>query len=555
MRPGCLRYDARIMNSSLAMTPLARWRPSLFVRLSMFALLLLADKILLNGFVDFGRAQEAQGVGAFVRVAQHWGFRFLVAYGASLALFAYVRAGGALQAAVAALHAAPIRLRWLLAHALLLAPLVLLSYALYRYTPDDLSMAAVAVAWSFTALTAALAALLALAPTSNWRALAHALSATSGYALMAALAGIAAMQASQQLWGAAASLTFELVRRVLTPLLPTLLADPTTRVLSTENFAISVAEVCSGLEGVGLVLAFSVAWLVCFRREYRFPQALALIPIGMLVIYVFNVARIAALVLIGDAGYPDVAVYGFHSQAGWIAFNAVACGLVYLSRRSAWLSRRAAAVAETDNPTAVYLMPLLAMLAAGFVSNAVSGRFEYAYPLRTLAVAAALWIYRKPLRRIDWRFSWRAPLVGLCVFALWWSAARWLMPAADRPLGLAAMGPILEALWIACRLGTAVILVPIAEELAYRGFLMRRLGTAHFEELPYARVRFSAVCISAALCGAMYGPLWLPGAAAGLAYGALAVRRDRLGEAVAAHATANALIAATVLAGRDWQLW
>jgi membrane protease YdiL (CAAX protease family) len=49
--------------------------------------------------------------------------------------------------------------------------------------------------------------------------------------------------------------------------------------------------------------------------------------------------------------------------------------------------------------------------------------------------------------------------------------------------------------------------------------------------------------------------LWLPGIVAGLAYGLILVRRGRLGEAVAAHATTNALVAATVLAGDQWQLW
>ncbi len=42
---------------------------------------------------------------------------------------------------------------------------------------------------------------------------------------------------------------------------------------------------------------------------------------------------------------------------------------------------------------------------------------------------------------------------------------------------------------------------------------------------------------------------------AGLAFGLILVRRGRLGEAVAAHATANALIALSVLAADQWQLW
>ncbi len=95
--------------------------------------------------------------------------------------------------------------------------------------------------------------------------------------------------------------------------------------------------------------------------------------------FVLNIVRIATLIVIGSAGFPEIASYGFHSQAGWITFNVVACGLVLMSRRSAWLSRTvsaAAAPATVNNPTAAYLMPLLAIIAAGVVSHALSGKFE-----------------------------------------------------------------------------------------------------------------------------------------------------------------------------------
>jgi len=85
------------------------------------------------------------------------------------------------------------------------------------------------------------------------------------------------MQLAQSLWTPSAELTFDLVRRLLVPIVPTLTADPTTLVLSTNRFAVQIAEVCSGLEGVGLMLAFSGAWLLYFRHEYIFPRALLLI--------------------------------------------------------------------------------------------------------------------------------------------------------------------------------------------------------------------------------------------------------------------------------------
>jgi exosortase E/protease (VPEID-CTERM system) len=306
------------------------------------------------------------------------------------------------------------------------------------------------------------------------------------------------------------------------------------------------------------MLAFSCAWLLYFRREYIFPRALLLIPASVITIFVLNVLRIAALILIGDAGFPDVAVYGFHSQAGWIAFIAVACGLVLLSRQSTWLNRTAAlheASPSTHNPTALYLMPLLAVLAAGSVSRAFSGSFEFFYPLRVIAGLLVLAHYRRRLAAIDWRCSWRGPAVGSCIFLMWIVAAHFLVPQSAMPEKLAAAPASLRWIWIASRIAGAVLIVPIAEELAYRGYLMRRLIKADFESVPYHAVRWPALAIAAVVFGLAHGVLWLPGTVAGLAYGWVLVRRGRLGEAVAAHAVTNALIAVSALEWNQWQLW
>jgi CAAX prenyl protease-like protein len=97
--------------------------------------------------------------------------------------------------------------------------------------------------------------------------------------------------------------------------------------------------------------------------------------------------------------------------------------------------------------------------------------------------------------------------------------------------------------------------VPLAEELAFRGYLLRRLVSPRFETVRFPAARWPALAVSALAFGLMHGVLWLPGIAAGLAYGALAIRTDKLGESVAAHATTNALLAAYVLMFDRWQLW
>jgi exosortase E/protease (VPEID-CTERM system) len=535
-----------------------KFRPGLPVRIALLAAAFFAEKVFLNGFVDFDAAQGAQGLGAVLRVAQHWGFRFLVAFAAAVALFAYVRSSKGLQAAAASVQSAPVRWRWMIGHFLLAAMLAPLSYLLYRRTVTNLSFAAVVAAWMVLGAAAVLAAMLAMSPWAQWRRVGRELGSIWCYAAMAALVGTGAMQLAQSLWTPTAALTFDLVRRVLAPVIPALRADPATLILSTDRFAVQIADACSGLEGVGLILAFSAAWLLYFRREYIFPRALALIPAGMVTIFALNILRIAALILIGNWGFPTAAVYGFHSQAGWVTFIAVACGMVLFSRRSAWLNRTAArsdVSLPTHNPTAAYLMPLLTILAAGVVSHVISSDFDLFYCLRPIAGLLALALYRRKLGSIDWTFSWRGPAVGAVVFLIWIVAAHFLLSARPMPESLAMLSPALRDSWVAGRIAGSIIIVPLAEELAYRGFLLRRLIDPDFESIPYRAVRWPALAVTAVVFGMAHGALWLPGIVAGFAFGLILMRRGRLGEAFAAHATANALIAAFVLGGGQWQLW
>jgi CAAX prenyl protease-like protein len=97
--------------------------------------------------------------------------------------------------------------------------------------------------------------------------------------------------------------------------------------------------------------------------------------------------------------------------------------------------------------------------------------------------------------------------------------------------------------------------VPLAEELAYRGYFLRRLVAADFDSVSFADVGWIPVLVTAVAYGILSGPLWSAGIAAGIVFALLLTRTRRMGEAVAAHAFANALLCAAALLGSQWQLW
>jgi exosortase E/protease (VPEID-CTERM system) len=516
--------------------------------------LFFVEKIFLTQFVDVERADAALGTGEILRVAQHFGFRFIVALVAALTVFVF--AHGNAWRSLTRLEPQRMYLRpaWTAAHLALLALLAWLSSLLFPSTTSSIPFAAVVCLWLACGAAAALCAFAALAPLALWLKAAQALGNIWLYSGAAALAAATVIPLSQEFWQSTTAATFQLVRFILLPILPDLSADPATRILGTQRFGVEILDYCSGLEGMSLIFVFMIAWLWYFRKEYRFPLALLLIPIGVMLMFGLNAVRIAVLVLIGNAGYPEVAAYGFHSQAGWIAFNAVAVGIAAWTRRGPWLNRSEEPLQgdQSDNPTSVFLMPLLAIIAAGMLSHALSGRFEWLYPLRLLACAAVIVIYRRRLAALDWRWSWRGPLLGVGVFLMWSIAVHFLAPDAGMPEALAVASPLLRWSWIACRVAGTVLTVPLAEELAYRGFLMRRLQSREFDSLAYERVSWFAVAVSSAIFGAAHGALWLPGIAAGFAYGWIVKRQGHLGEAVTAHMTTNLLFAAVALGSGNW---
>ncbi len=423
---------------------------------------------------------------------------------------------------------------------------------------------------------------LACVPLRIWT---RTVRANGSLALLASLSGAAAWwlrHPFQSFWDSSSLAhgrilqiaAFYSVRKLLAFVLPDVISDPAAFTLGTPRFLVFIAEECSGLEGLGLVLVFTLAWLWYFRREIRFPRALFLVPCALACVWLLNIVRIAVIILIGDAGAPEVAMVGFHSQAGWIAFTAVALTFSMATRKLSWLQREPASVAHpshhatiastlsanetTESPApAAYLVPFLAILAASFISKAASGYFEWLYPLRFIAAAIALWYFRSEYRKFDWRFGWIAPATGAAIFLAWVIPGLWMYGRLASPLGseLAALSPSMRAAWIAFRVAAAVVTVPIAEELAFRGYLARRLISRNFDQVSFRSLTSPSVCLSSVAFGVMHGSHWFVGILAGLAYAALLKWRGRIGDTVIAHATSNLLLAAWVLIRGDWALW
>lgn len=413
-----------------------------------------------------------------------------------------------------------------------------------------------ALAWAVPLAASLVAWLLLLAPprelASIVRARAGLLAACGATGAVAWWAGTA----TAELWLPLRDATVALVG-VLLPRSGLEIGEEEAGVtLGIGDFAVVVGPTCSGYEGIGLMIVFVAAFLAWFRDVLRFPRALLLLPIGIAAAWLGNGLRLAALLEIGAHVSPEIAMGGFHAYSGSLLFSAIALGLAAFARRSGFFSRTGPGAAEAAAlPTSAasdagaYLLPWLALLATSMLTGAASsGGPDPLYGLRLMAALAVLALRGAPLRALAAPPEPAAVGLGALAVLAW--------------LGLAVLGPAREAAasWpegapsLLARAAGAIAVVPLVEELAFRGYLARRLVDRDFARVPGSRVGPLAIGLSALAFGAMHDRP-LAGAIAGALYGVALRRRGEVSDAVAAHATTNALLLAFVAATGRWDLW
>jgi CAAX prenyl protease-like protein len=114
--------------------------------------------------------------------------------------------------------------------------------------------------------------------------------------------------------------------------------------------------------------------------------------------------------------------------------------------------------------------------------------------------------------------------------------------------------PMLAWAFVSIRLFGIAVLVPIAEELFWRGFLLRWLIDPEWEKVPIGEYTFSS-CAIVTLMFTLAHPEWLAAASYCLLINALLYWRRDLWQCIVAHATSNFVLAMYVLATCNWWLW
>ena len=313
---------------------------------------------------------------------------------------------------------------FLVGHMVALAGFVVLSELVFKENAGVLPDAEITVSlWVVVGLTSMALWVAAFLSTSDggrlWRRGLHALP----LGVVVGLAAWGAGDLTLESWQLLHLSTFWLVHTIMGRIVGHgFISQPQEFIIGTPRFTVQIGEMCCGYEGIGLILILLGIYLWIFRKRLRFPRAFAILPLGMVVIWVANALRIVALILVGDRISPAVALGGFHSVAGWLAFDGVGLSLVALTHRSRFLTleRSAGEPRLATSPTAAYLTPLLAIIATAMITGAFATDVECYYPLRVLAAAAMLGYHRRSYAECRGEVSWWwGGAIGVVVFALW----------------------------------------------------------------------------------------------------------------------------------------
>jgi CAAX prenyl protease-like protein len=154
--------------------------------------------------------------------------------------------------------------------------------------------------------------------------------------------------------------------------------------------------------------------------------------------------------------------------------------------------------------------------------------------LFTLAVAVlvlAIWISPQELFRFPGRFDGFNPRVFPPGSAIYWGT-------------------------ISLRFLRLVVVVPLLEEIFWRGFLLRVLIDENFESVPigsFSWLSFSGVSLCFGL--AHWGPDFPAALITGALYNLVAIRTRSLSSCVLAHAVTNLLLGCYIMKTLQWGFW
>lgn len=216
-------------------------------------------------------------------------------------------------------------------------------------------------------------------------------------------------------------------------------------------------------------------------------------------------------------------------------------------------------------PEVRYAGPFVAFIALLVLFRTLPVPDLLAQVLFVSLMAFVLWLLASPVVDFRVRRGGATVGIGILVFVIWigpdlispayrhlWLFENSIAGKAQGSLpALAQANPAV----LFFRTLRAVAIVPIAEELFWRAWLMRWLISPRFESVPLGAWSAQSFWIVAVLFASEHGSYWDVGFAAGIVYNWWMLETRSLGDLILAHAVTNGCLCAYVIAFGKWEYW
>lgn len=202
---------------------------------------------------------------------------------------------------------------------------------------------------------------------------------------------------------------------------------------------------------------------------------------------------------------------------------------------------------------------IVAGLGDGYAHWAVSAPRYWVYPLQSLVCAALVWHWRKHVTLLPCQGFLTASAIGLLAFVIWIAPQQFFDADARTdgfdPTFFADNGTVY---WLGLigRFARLVIIVPLVEEIFWRGFLLRYLVNEDFRAVPFGTFTWkSFVITSAAFCLEHQPADWPAALLTGALFNLVAYRTRSLAACVLTHAITNLALGLWVMKTGQWGFW
>ena len=207
----------------------------------------------------------------------------------------------------------------------------------------------------------------------------------------------------------------------------------------------------------------------------------------------------------------------------------------------------------------VALLGLSSLLKSPGASLWLAAPEFWVYPLQTFLCAGLLVFYWReyefhPLRRPVFAIS-----IALLVFVLWIAPQQFFhFPARSVGFNPDTLAANPAAYWttLILRFLRLVVVVPLVEEIFWRGFLLRYLISERFDEVPFGSFSWLSFSVVTLAFGFSHSTAdWPAALLTGALYNFVAYRTKSLSACVLAHALTNLALGLWIVATRQWGFW